>query len=45
MKPQVQLHSQGLSNNLSQINQIPYIGTYFFKIHYNIVLPFMSRPS
>ena len=47
-------HSQGLSNNhypesnqpiLSQINLIPRIDTYFFKIHSNIVLTSMPRPS
>ena len=30
---------------LSGINPIPYIDTYFFKIHSNIVLPSMFRPS
>ena len=34
--------SQGLSNNLNQ--SISHIGTYFFKIHCNIVLPFTPRP-
>jgi len=30
---------------LSQMNPIPGIDTYFFKIHSNIVLPSMPRPS
>ena len=41
------LHSQGLPITpiLSRINQIPRIDTYFLKIHSNIVLPSMPRPS
>ena len=36
-------HSQGLSNN-RQINLIPRIDTYFFKIQSNIVLPSTPKP-
>ena len=40
-------HSRGLSNNpyLSRINQIPRIDTYFFKVHFNIVLSPKLSPS
>ena len=30
---------------LSRIKPIPRIDTYFFKIHYNIILPSTRRPS
>ena len=29
----------------NRINPIPYIDTYFFKIHSNIILPSTLRPS
>ena len=35
--------SQGLSNNLSQINPVPRIDTYFFKIYSDIFLPSRLR--
>ena len=40
-------HSQGLSSNpiLNQINPIPRIDTYLFKINSNIVLPSTPKPS
>jgi hypothetical protein len=40
-------HSQGPSKIpiLNQINSIPSIDTYFFKVHSNIVLPSTPRPS
>jgi hypothetical protein len=41
------MHSQGISNNpYPESNKpIPRVDTYLFKIHPNIVLPSMSRPS
>ena len=40
------LHSQGLPNNpYPEPRQFTFLYWHHFKIHYNIVLPFMSRPS
>jgi hypothetical protein len=40
-------HSQVLSNNpfLNEINKVPRIDTYLFKIYFNSVFPSTLRPS
>ena len=43
MNPEVQCRSP-IIPILSQINPIPRIDTYLFKVHSNIVLPFTPRP-